>query len=89
VEILGPSPIPPLVVSRTLPASLRAPLQKALLGMHLDSQGMAILESGAIEKFVRVTDADYDPIRHMARIGEQLEAWPRSPELPVNPERAN
>jgi phosphonate transport system substrate-binding protein len=81
VETLGPSPIPPLVVTRTLPASLRAALERALLEMHLDSVGVAVLGAGAMQQFVRVTDANYDPIRHMARVGARMAAWPRSPEL--------
>ncbi len=40
--------------------------------MHETAEGRAILERGLIEKMVRVEDRDYDPIREMARIADQV-----------------
>jgi phosphonate transport system substrate-binding protein len=76
VETLGPSPIPPLVVSRGVSSGLREDLRAAVLAMHLDPEGRAVLQAGAVSRFVAVTDADYAPIREMLRIAERLEAWP-------------
>ena len=42
-------------------------LRIALLTMHEDADGRAILRDGLIERFVEVCDADYHPIRAMVR----------------------
>jgi phosphonate transport system substrate-binding protein len=65
VAVLGPSPIPPVIVTRALPENQRERLRAALLAMHEDAEGRAILGDGLIARFVRVQDADYDPIRAM------------------------
>jgi phosphonate transport system substrate-binding protein len=67
VESIGPSPIPPVVVSTRLPALLRGRLRELLLGMHEDPEGQAILAAGLLRRFVPVEDRDYDPIREMVR----------------------
>jgi phosphonate transport system substrate-binding protein len=75
IETLGPSPIPPLVVSRALEASVREAIRSAVLSMHTDGEGGAILASAAIKQFVTVSEADYEPIRQMARMANQTEPW--------------
>jgi len=65
VESIGPSPIPPVVVSTRLPLTLTERLREAFLGMHEDPEGRAILADGLMARFVPVRDADYDPIREM------------------------
>jgi phosphonate transport system substrate-binding protein len=75
VETLGPSPIPPLVTSRALPAPVRAALRAAVLAMHTDAAGQAVLASASIKQFVSVADADYEPIRQMAQIASEVEPW--------------
>jgi phosphonate transport system substrate-binding protein len=81
VETLGPSPIPPLVVSRTLAPGLRASLSRALQTMHTDPNGEVVLARASIKQFVPVTDADYSPIRTMARVAEQTVPWLTAPLL--------
>ncbi|MDQ6673901.1 MAG: hypothetical protein M3069_24685 [Chloroflexota bacterium] len=44
--------------------------------MHQDPVGSHVLASDQIERFVPVTDADYDPIRRMASMAERLAPWP-------------
>jgi phosphonate transport system substrate-binding protein len=85
VETLGPSPIPPLVVSRAVAAPQRAALATAVLAMHHDPLGAKVLASAAIARFEPVTDADYEPIRHMARVAQQLEPWVGALELTGSP----
>jgi phosphonate transport system substrate-binding protein len=68
IEALGPSPIPPLVVSRSVPDPLRIRWQAIVLGMHTDPAGQGVLASGAVSRFSRVNDADYDAIREMDRV---------------------
>ena len=72
VETLGPSPIPPWVVVRSLPQEQRQGLRGALLGMHHDRRGREILARGHIARFERVVDSDYDSIRRMAREAEPV-----------------
>ena len=75
IETFGPSPIPPLVVSRSLAADVRQALKSALLQMHVDRIGRRVLSRARINRFVGVADADYDPIRRMWRVAADLEPW--------------
>ena len=72
VETLGPSAMPPWVVSRTVPAGLRRALRQALLAMSGDVRGRAALALGMASRFAAVTDRDYHPIRRMARESEPV-----------------
>ena len=65
IDTFGPSPIPPLVISKHVPQHLRIDIRRALLEMHHDPEGKATLAAGLIDHFVEVTDADYDRIRAM------------------------
>ena len=64
---LGPSPIPPLVISRRLPPDLRSFIRQALLEMHQDQAGRRVLAAANMARYASVTDADYDLIRAMTR----------------------
>jgi phosphonate transport system substrate-binding protein len=66
IDTLGPSPMPPWVMLKSLPRNLRDDIRAALLEMHADADGAAILASWRIARFVGATDADYDPLRRMA-----------------------
>jgi phosphonate transport system substrate-binding protein len=72
LEALGPSPIPPWVVLRSLAPDLRRSLRELLLGMHRDPEGRAILAQAHMTRFAHVEDSDYDVIRDMARLAEQV-----------------
>lgn len=72
IETLGPSPMPPWICLKSLPRELRELLRRALLGMRDDEEGRAILFAGRMSHFARVEDADYDPIRRMARQAERV-----------------
>jgi phosphonate transport system substrate-binding protein len=72
IDTLGPSPIPPWVVQRSLPLDLRGTLRELLLTMHQDPKGRAILAQGHMTRFAGVEDSDYDAIRHMARLAESI-----------------
>lgn len=65
VAVLGPSPIPPVIVTRALAENRQERLRAALLAMHEAAEGRAILADGCMVRFVPVQDADYDPIRAM------------------------
>jgi phosphonate transport system substrate-binding protein len=66
VATLGPSPIPPLVVSRAVRSEVRQELREVLLRMHRDPRASHVLASGNVQQYVQVRDSDYDPIRAMA-----------------------
>ncbi len=68
IETFGPSPIPPWVVSRNVPADLRKSLLEILTEMITDPGGQSILRKARMARFVPISDRDYDPIRAMARI---------------------
>lgn len=71
IDTFGPSPIPPWIVSRTVPAEMRTALHDSLVNMGTEPVGRAILQKVGMARFEPVTDSDYDPIREMARIGFQ------------------
>jgi phosphonate transport system substrate-binding protein len=68
LETLGPSPMPPWVLQKSLPRGLRRSLRDSLLGMHRDPAGEAILAKGHVARFAQVQDSDYDAIREMERL---------------------
>lgn len=72
IKTLGPSPMPPWVMLKSLAPQLRAKLCDALLNMHANAAGARILAQWGIAHFAAVRDADYDPIRKMARQAEAV-----------------
>ena len=70
VDTWGPSPIPPLVAARSLSRETRTRYIEALLRMHADPLGAAVLAANEVAWFRRVADSDYEPIRAMARRAE-------------------
>lgn len=68
IESWGPSPAPPWVASRRVPAVLRSQLRGIMLAMHREPGGRAILREARLARFYGVSDRAYDPIRHMARV---------------------
>jgi phosphonate transport system substrate-binding protein len=72
IDILGPSPIPPWVISKKAPADLKRGLQQILLGMHQDEKGREILSQALMARFALVNDQDYDPIRQMAALAQKV-----------------
>ena len=72
IDTLGPSPIPPWVISRTVDQRQRQELRELLVEMHLDAAGREILRIGRLLRFAAAQDRDYDPIRQMARQAERV-----------------
>ena len=73
IESLGPSAMPPWVVSRNVPARLRRALRQALVTMASDPRGCAVLAAWMATRFASVTDGHYDPIRRTAREAAHVE----------------
>lgn len=70
IETLGPSPIPPWVVTTNLPVTLREDIRQVFWQMHETVEGRGILAQGQIMKMVRIEDFNYNPIREMVRISQ-------------------
>lgn len=63
IDVVGPSSIQPVVVSKRVDDELKRKIQETLVTMHLDAANA--LHEGLIERFVAVVDKDYDDIRGM------------------------
>jgi phosphonate transport system substrate-binding protein len=72
IESIGPSPIPPWVISTQVPLKIRDGLRELLVTMHTDRLGRRLLARGRIARFVPSQDSDYDPIRRMAWTAEHV-----------------
>jgi phosphonate transport system substrate-binding protein len=72
IQSIGPSPVPPWVVSTKVPAEVRTRLRRLLCEMHQTPIGGSILRRARLERFVPAVDDDYDPIRRMARHAESV-----------------
>jgi phosphonate transport system substrate-binding protein len=68
IEALGPSPMPPWVVSTKVPPELRQAIREVFWQMHKTEAGQAILAKGQLMRLMPVEDSDYDPIRKMAKM---------------------
>jgi phosphonate transport system substrate-binding protein len=73
VDVLGPSSIPPMVVSKKMDNELKCKVLEALITMHLDHRGAKGLREGLIEQFVVVADEDYGDLREMLKKVEGVE----------------
>lgn len=65
IETIGPSPIPPCVMSATVQREVKLAIQQTLLMMHTEPEGKDLLASLSLARFERVSDNDYDLIRSM------------------------
>jgi phosphonate transport system substrate-binding protein len=70
IEALGPSTIQPVVAARQLPKDVKDALRNALLRLADDPASRTELAKGFVDRFVPVTDADYDDIRVMLLAAE-------------------
>lgn len=72
IDIFGPSPIPPLVIQKSVPPQLAGKIRRLLLQMHEEEDGRLLLQSGQLSRFVQVHDQDYNPIRRMKEAAVQI-----------------
>ena len=72
IDTFGPSPVPPWVIQKSVPEPLKQALRQLLVEMGEDEEGQAILAQWDISRFVAVSDSDYNPIREMAQVAEQV-----------------
>lgn len=72
IASLGPSPIPPLVIQKSVPSALAGHIRHLLLTMQETAVGQTVLASGSLQRFTAVTDAGYDPIRNMVTQAQEV-----------------
>jgi phosphonate transport system substrate-binding protein len=72
IATFGPSPSPPWVIGKHVPAPLRQAVREALMGMAEDGDGRSRLHRARITRFAPVQNSDYDPIRHMEQLARNV-----------------
>jgi len=72
IDALGPSPMPPWVMLRSLPVSLKAGIRQFFLDIAAGRDGQQILASWGIARFASVEDSSYDAIRAMANRAREV-----------------
>ncbi len=65
VSMLGPTTIPPLVVSNHIDEQVKQRIQHALYTMHKDERFAKKLHAGLVERLVPIKDSAYDNMRVM------------------------
>jgi phosphonate transport system substrate-binding protein len=70
IGTLGPSTIQPVTVARRMPVTLKSELRHLLWEMAEDLEAKDLLNQNLIERFVPISDSDYDDIRRMCRAAE-------------------
>jgi phosphonate transport system substrate-binding protein len=65
IKRLGPTGIPPVVVSTKLSSSLKLQIRDILMNMKNDPEGRKILDKAMVDRFIMVDDSHYDSIRKM------------------------
>lgn len=72
VAQLGPSGMPPWVIQKAVPQEIRAAVREALLSMHKDARGQALLTAAQVSHFAAVTDTHYNDVREMGRVARSV-----------------
>ena len=73
IDTLGPAGIQPVVAASRLPEGLKAAVKEVLLAMGDDQAARAILDHGFVERFMAVTDEDYEDVRVMLGAAEEAD----------------
>lgn len=76
VALLGPSAIPPIVVSKQLDAGLKRDIRQVLLHMHRDHRAARMLRQSLIRRFVPITEEHYHRIYRMLTFVQEREMAP-------------
>jgi phosphonate transport system substrate-binding protein len=68
IDVLGPSTIQPVVVSRRLPRSIKAKVRRTFLSLADDPAARHQLAEALVDRFVHLGDRDYDDLRRMSNV---------------------
>ena len=63
IDQVGPSPAPPFVIHRSVPAQLQTEIRQAMLELGKDETFQARVEPHRLKTIVPIKDVDYRPIR--------------------------
>ena len=74
IDTLGPSPIPPWIISTSVPATVRETLRNAFVTMHETRRGREILNSGGLSRMALADDDSYNLIRKFQK-DSQCTSW--------------
>jgi phosphonate transport system substrate-binding protein len=66
IDSLGPSPIQPVAVRRSLSRECKDDFRSALAGINKDPEARSCLARAQVERFVRVDEETYDPVLTMS-----------------------
>lgn len=72
IDTLGPSPIPPWVIHKSVPAPLRQSIRQALTQLHRTPAGREILALGEMVRFETAVDTHYDPLRQILHTAQHI-----------------
>jgi phosphonate transport system substrate-binding protein len=75
IDTFGPSTIQPVVARTDLPDSLKTDVQAAFSALADDPAARAVLSRGLFDRFIPVSDADYEDIRLMLDAAEATDYW--------------
>ncbi|GCE14670.1 PhnD/SsuA/transferrin family substrate-binding protein [Tengunoibacter tsumagoiensis] len=67
IDVMGPSSVPPVVISKRIAPELKKQLQTIFLRLHQDEGLRPSLQAGLIEQFVAVEDKQYGDIESMLK----------------------
>ncbi len=70
--MLGPSPVPPWVISTSVPAPIREAITDVMLHLHLDALGDQTLKMADFAFFTVVDDSYYNATRRITRLAQQI-----------------
>lgn len=76
IEVLGPSTIPPVVVSTRLPEGLQQAIRAALCGLDGEAASRDRLAEGLIQRFLPIDGPSYDDIRQKTAAVEAADLRP-------------
>jgi len=71
IDVLGPSTIEPVAVSKRFDRAFREQVRQVLVGFHEQPGGREILDLGMVEPWVPIEPSDYDDIRQMLEACER------------------
>lgn len=80
IAVLGPSTIPPVIATATVPPEIQAEAGDAICALGLDAAGRDALAGGLIRRFTPIEDQAYDDIRQkMAFVDNAIAGHPPAP----------
>ena len=73
IRSLGPSPVPPWLVSQKTSSELTSAIRQIVMHMEQDKLGKNLLQNAGIKLFKDISDDAYNPIREMDDLAKNIE----------------